>query len=620
MKREAPNKLILSGLLVVGLLGCESAVKRDPLVPPVGQEFAYQGHLTTQKKADELAASVPEIVRARPFNPPPKKEAPLALASVSAFNAPVQQVVYEIATKFGYQVDIWQGVEGVVTINAIEQPLPVILERLANQLNLAFQIEDNHLIIKPDRPYWKQYVIDYVNIQRNKTDTIVMNMTVGGAVNAGSSSQGAGSSSVVEIKSEHDFWAALQANLLNMTTDINEVDTALAPSASATPVTSPAAQEPVAAVPTEEVTAGATGAALAAQVNALSQATDVSALSAPVAASYGQTQTTAAAITPRHQSTVMINREAGLVLVYASSRQHKQVAEYIYTLGQTTEKQVLIEASVIEVILSDEYQAGIDWSFGSRAGTTNLANQVKDAGDVATGFFATLAGGLIKAGGKTLDVGASLKMLQQFGDAKVLSSPKIMAINNQSALLKVVDNEVYFTLETTPAVVSSSGVQTSPATYTSTVHTVPVGFMMTVTPFINDEEEISLNIRPTISRIIDYREDPNPDLRPIGREPIISKIPVVREREMETVLKLRNQQTGIIGGLIEDVRDNNRDGVPWLSNVPGLGELFAYRNDAVHKTELVIFIRATIIDRPDIENGDLVQFRGLLEQRSDAKK
>ncbi|MFA6700686.1 MAG: type II and III secretion system protein [Thiomicrospira sp.] len=617
MKREAPNKLILSGLLVVGLLGCESAVKRDPLVPPLGQEFAYQGHLTTQKKADELVASVPEIVRARPFNPPPKKEAPLALASVSAFNAPVQQVIYEIATKFGYQVDIWQGVEGVVTINAIEQPLPVILERLANQLSLAFQIEDNHLIIKPDRPYWKQYVIDYVNIQRNKTDTIVMNMTVGGAVNAGSSSQGAGSSSVVEIKSEHDFWAALQANLLNMTTDINEVDTALAPSAPATPVTPPAAPEPVAAVPTEETTAGA---ALAAQVNAISQTTDVSALSAPVAPSYGQTQTTAAAITPRHQSTVMINREAGLVLVYASSRQHKQVAEYIYTLGQTTEKQVLIEASVIEVILSDEYQAGIDWSFGSRAGTNNLANQVKDAGDVATGFFATLAGGLIKAGGKTLDVGASLKMLQQFGDAKVLSSPKIMAINNQSALLKVVDNEVYFTLETTPAVVSSTGVQTSPATYTSTVHTVPVGFMMTVTPFINDEEEISLNIRPTISRIIDYREDPNPDLRPIGREPIISKIPVVREREMETVLKLRNQQTGIIGGLIEDVRDNNRDGVPWLSNVPGLGELFAYRNDTVQKTELVIFIRATIIDQPDIENGDLVQFRGLLEQRSDAKK
>jgi len=617
VKREAPNKLILSGLLVVGLLGCESAVKRDPLVPPLGQEFAYQGHLTTQKKADELVASVPEIVRARPFNPPPKKEAPLALASVSAFNAPVQQVIYEIATKFGYQVDIWQGVEGVVTINAIEQPLPVILERLANQLSLAFQIEDNHLIIKPDRPYWKQYVIDYVNIQRNKTDTIVMNMTVGGAVNAGSSSQGAGSSSVVEIKSEHDFWAALQANLLNMTTDINEVDTALAPSAPATPVTPPAAPEPVAAVPTEETTAGA---ALAAQVNAISQTTDVSALSAPVAPSYGQTQTTAAAITPRHQSTVMINREAGLVLVYASSRQHKQVAEYIYTLGQTTEKQVLIEASVIEVILSDEYQAGIDWSFGSRAGTNNLANQVKDAGDVATGFFATLAGGLIKAGGKTLDVGASLKMLQQFGDAKVLSSPKIMAINNQSALLKVVDNEVYFTLETTPAVVSSTGVQTSPATYTSTVHTVPVGFMMTVTPFINDEEEISLNIRPTISRIIDYREDPNPDLRPIGREPIISKIPVVREREMETVLKLRNQQTGIIGGLIEDVRDNNRDGVPWLSNVPGLGELFAYRNDTVQKTELVIFIRATIIDQPDIENGDLVQFRGLLEQRSDAKK
>ena len=616
---QAQKKIIVSSLLIMGLLGCESTVKRDKFVPPVGSDFAYEGHLKVQDKPDALDAGVPDIVRARPFNPPPKKEQVIPVASVSAFNAPVHQVIYEIATKFGYQVDIWQGVDGYITIIAIEQPLPVILARLTNQLGLVYEVQDNHIVIKPERPFWKQYKVDYVNIQRNKSDSIVMNMTVGGAVSrSGSGQSNAGSTSIVEIKSEHDFWGTLRANLLNMTTDVNLVNAPAAQAASPaqTSSTSPVAQPAVAS--SSSTNASSQGANVAGQVQNVQNLT-----TSPEPAALGTTMPTAISmpqhVPPRHESTVMINREAGLVLVYADSRKHKKIERYIDVLGETTEKQVLIEASVVEVILSDKYQAGIDWSFGSRITTNNLANQVKFDSKSETGFFATLAGGLVKAGGKTLDIGASLKMLQEFGDAKVLSSPKIMAINNQSALLKVVDNYVYFTIETTPAVVSN-GVQTSPATYTSTVHTVPVGFMMSVTPFVNDEGEISLNIRPTISRIIDYVNDPNPDLRRVSGDNIESKIPVIREREMETVLKLRDQQTAIIGGLIEDLRDNNRSGVPWLSGVPGFGELFAYRDDEIRKTELVIFIRASIINRPDIENGDLVEFRSILEKRGNERK
>jgi general secretion pathway protein D len=147
-----------------------------------------------------------------------------------------------------------------------------------------------------------------------------------------------------------------------------------------------------------------------------------------------------------------------------------------------------------------------------------------------------------------------IRMLQQFGNTKVLSSPKIMAVNNQTALLKVVNNEVYFTIEVNREAATTTSAGTT--TYETEVHTVPVGFMMSVTPFVSDKDDVSLNIRPTISRIVGYVNDPSPDL---ARENITSRIPVIQEREMASVLKLKDNQTAVIGGLIEDSNMNDKN-------------------------------------------------------------
>ena len=534
--------------IAFGLSSCaDNPVKPDDSATS-SKESAFEGHLTVQERpSQDSVSNVPNIVQARPFNPPPRAESKQAVYSLTAIDAPVHEIIYRLALMADHQVDIWQGIEGNLTINAVNQPLTAILKRIADQLDLIIHTQNGVIEVRPDIAYWKHYRIDYVNIKRSSRDSIVMNMTVGGSVNPVSGGQSTGSRSVVEVSSEHDFWSTLRLTLTSMTSEPG------ARSSSPTPATTDGASTN--AAPTSVATTGV--------------------------------------------GSVVVNPEAGLALVHATHKRHNKVQKYLDSITQRSERQVMIEASVVEVVLSEEHQSGIDWS---NPGIVNLSNRTVQPGENV--FTATLGGNV------GVDMSLGLKMLEKFGDVQVLSSPKIMAVNNQTALLKVVDNEVYFTID----VSRSTSTAGTDVTYSTTVHTVPVGFMMSMTPFVNDQREISINIRPTISRIIGNVKDPNPDLQAVGAE---SLIPIVQEREMETVLKLRDQQTAVIGGLIEDRHDNMETGVPWLSRIPILGKsLFGYTERKSTKTELVIFIRPVIVDRPDIEAGDLQQFRSLLRQRT----
>ncbi len=308
-----------------------------------------------------------------------------------------------------------------------------------------------------------------------------------------------------------------------------------------------------------------------------------------------------ASVASAMSANVAVNREAGLVSIYTLANRHKLIQKYLSKIDYRTNKQVLIEATVVEVLLFDEYQAGIDWS-----GITANSGNVSAVQNVIGASFAGGASFNLNIGGNF-----NLVALQRFGDTKVLSSPRIMAVSNQTALLKVVNNEVYFTTEAT----REAATATSPAitTFETTLHTVPVGFMMSLTPFITENNEVSINVRPTLSRIIRHVTDPNPDLRALGVENLI---PVIQEREMSTVLHLRNRQTAVIGGLIQDEHSNEREGVPWLSSLPIVGDLFVYREDKVRKTELVIFIRPIIIDNPDVSHGDLQSLQPFLQTQT----
>jgi general secretion pathway protein D len=164
-------------------------------------------------------------------------------------------------------------------------------------------------------------------------------------------------------------------------------------------------------------------------------------------------------------------------------------------------------------------------------------------------------------------------------------------------MLKVVNNLVYFSVEATPATISTSGSVTSPAVFTTTAHAVPVGIVMSVLPQISENGMVSLTVRPTISRKVGDARDPNPELKIIS-----NLVPIIQVREMESLLQVRSGQIVMLGGLIQDDTDTARDGVPFLSRPEGFGAIFGQHERNNSQTELVIFLRPTVVSSPAQEN------------------
>jgi general secretion pathway protein D len=306
----------------------------------------------------------------------------------------------------------------------------------------------------------------------------------------------------------------------------------------------------------------------------------------------------------REASSVIANPEAGVIVVRATARQHEKVQEYIDLVTRNAGRQVMIEATIAEVSLKDTYTQGINWqSLRSlrNPGTAGFSpSQNLPAVNSTNG-----ASFLLNYVAPGLGISATLTLLENFGNVKVLSSPKISVLNNQTAMLKVVDNIVYFTVKA-DTTTSSSG--PSLTTVTTTPNSVSVGLVMSVTPQISDNGNIFLNVRPSISKLIGdgkTKKDPNPSIT------IDSFIPEIQTREMESMLRLTDGEIAVMGGLMSDELSNSTDAVPGLSKLPGIGMLFTSRNDITTKKELVIFIKPTIIRDPSI-HGDYRNFHSQL--------
>jgi MSHA biogenesis protein MshL len=187
------------------------------------------------------------------------------------------------------------------------------------------------------------------------------------------------------------------------------------------------------------------------------------------------------------------------------------------------------------------------------------------------------------------NLASTIKLLSSFGNTKVLSSPKIMVLNNQTAVLKVVDNIVYFNVQaqTTQGTLGTPNL----TTFNVTQNVVPIGFIMNVTPQISEADMVTLNVRPTVTRILSFVNDPNPAIP--STTP--NRVPQTQSREMESVLKVGSGQTAILGGLMQDSFEGTRDGLPIASRIPFFGDLVSQRNDVAKKTELVIFIRPLVV-------------------------
>lgn len=560
--------------------------------------------------APAVAGTIPPPVALPALPPKPRAQARPETYSVVVSNVNVSELLFALARDAKLNVDIHPRIMGTVTLNAIDQTLPQILTRLSNQVDMRYEIEGNNLVVLPDTPYLRRYKVDYVNLARDTTMNVSVATQVAttgqGAVSGSSSGGGGGSNnSTTQLvnRSNNHFWTTLAANVRALLYD-----------------------------PEREVRAAQAAAATAA-------ATSTAAGAAPAATAPAAAPASASTQEDRPEnSPVIANPESGVLLVRATSRQHAKVQEFLDQVLVNARRQVMIEATVVEVQLSEQFQQGINWQRIRQDGTGwTLTQQPMGADTLPSGGASGQGPGGVNfppnspytppgsLGGATIggatpsmfvmrflqnsagsNLSAAVSLLESFGKVKVLSSPKLSVLNNQTALLKVVDNRIYFNIELqiTPATDTSA----EQRTYTTTINSVPVGFVMSVTPQIDEHGVVTMNVRPTISRIIGYAIDPNPDLARVG---VQSRVPEIQTRELESMLKVSSGSIAVMGGLMQDSIDNKEDGIPGLQSLPWVGEAFKYKNRTTTKNELVIFLRPVVIRDASLE-GDYGSYGDLM--------
>ena len=558
--------LALASVLAVMVSGCG----QTPIKPAA-----------THIRADEPRAegAIPPPVQLTPMLPQPKPAVRPETYSVVVNNVRAQELLFALARDARLNVDIHSDITGTVTLNAIDQTLPQLLTRIARQIDMRWEIEGQNLVVMRDTPFLRIYRVDYVNMARDARSVAVLATQVSGTQPGQTTPSGSQNNSTATINSvsANKFWDTLVGNIKEI---LQETDKVLPAGSSAAPAPAPSTTAPA---PQPGTSAGAAP----------------SPLPVPVA-------------TFREAASVIANPETGVLNIRATSRQHEKVQEFLDQVLTNAKRQVLIEATVAEVQLNNEYQRGIDWqrlrTNAASVGVPSFAtgNSGLEFGQSSAGTPANISTNAFVFGGAitSLNFNFALRLLESFGDVRVLSSPKISVLNNQTAVLKVVDNLVYFTVQAQ----TTQNQTSSLTTFTTTLNSVPVGFIMSLVPQISDVDAVVLNLRPTISRKIGDVADPNPSLKQAG---VTSLIPVIQTREMESVLRVQSGHVAVLGGLMQDARSNVEDTIPGINQIPGLGQLLEQRKDQNQKTELVIFLRPVVIRDANIE-GDYSAYRSLL--------
>ncbi|MBF0214076.1 MAG: pilus (MSHA type) biogenesis protein MshL [Magnetococcales bacterium] len=598
-----------AGLIVLGCLllaACEHQTRikqsRDHFLQPTNPEVEISSGPAPKKDGAPLASLADGV-------------GPEEVYTITVTEMPVRDLLFALARDANKNIDVYPGIQGRVTLSAIDQPLSKILDRVSKQVAIRYEIQDKTIVVTPDLPYLKIYQVDYLGVERelvstNKISTHLSTSKGGGISNPLSGADNNQSNSTLTTASSSKFWKTITQNIQAILGADGGVEI-----------------QSSAETPDMGMGIGAAsglGGGIAAA--GLPQGGGMGLMSALPGAAPGGIGAAPGGRPADGKSSsrpglVSINTEAGVMSVVATAQQHERIQEYLDSVLENVHRQVLIESTVVEVELSDRFQEGVDWNliFNRSSGVIlkSAFSQSEEVVKSATGSakdvlnYFTLGHTGGPNGNPATDQGpvnATIKLLETFGNAKILSSPKIMALNNQPAVLKVVKNSVFFTLKSSTGNTSSTngtnnstGTVASQPVFDTEIHTVPVGLVMTVTPQISKEGIVSLNVRPTISRISRWVADPNPALVAGNLQTNLSKditnnIPEIEVKEMETMMRVHSGQVAVMGGLMQDAISGATAGLPVLSRLSGgLGSLFGHQDEGVSKSELVIFLRPVVM-------------------------
>lgn len=592
------RKIALCCVALLALGACDLAMNTSKTDRSGGMEIqdyrdGLAGRTPDIDESDRSGDSIPAFQPYVSDSIADVKPAPLVSISVNQ-TVPLRDVLYELAEQADYDLELDPSIRGAIIFTARERPFDQVIDRIAEMSGLRYNFNDDVLRIEVDEPYNKTYKIDYLNYIRTNNGSVRNNIAV-------VSGDGADTGSTFEatIASEADFWGELGANVgqilgnaanrsLRTTRDprITAVESnpdvvAVSPDGSGN-VTPPQAVLRVDSLPIDQEDTGS--------------ANNRNAADAGSGFSFA------------------INKQAGMITVFASDRAHKELKEYLDAVRRSVTAQVLIEAKILEVRLDDQFASGIDWAVLDTFGGEGLLRFTGAAGRPEIGI-SSAAGGTdsnFVTGILGNDIEAILQAIQGFGTVKALASPRLTVLNNQSAVMNVATNRVFFEIDIDRT--EGTDGQGDTIEIDSEIRNVPEGVLVNVIPSINlDEGTISMSLRPTITRVVNEQQDPAVQF---VSSDIVSSIPELNVQEIDSVIKVNSGQAIVLGGLLQDRTETSTEGVPVMGELPVVGNLFKKRGDSIQKTELVILLKATIMEGGNnVHNTDKDLYRRFSEDR-----
>ncbi len=464
-------------------------------------------------------------------------------------NAPAAQVFLQLAQGTAYNMLVSPDVSGTLTVNLKDTTVPDALDTLRELFGYEYRITGNRVFIYPNTVQTRLFKINYLPGRRQGTSDIrVSSSAITQGSSGGSSTGSAGSGAGGGDSSGSSGTQQRQNNN--------------------------------------------------AQVHTSSDADF-----------WREVQASLQSLVGTHGGrSVVLNPAAGVVVVKATPAELRQVEGYLKAVQVSIERQVMLEAKIVEVSLSKDAQTGINWAGFGKLGSGQLTlgsgapgSIIGNSGNL-TGHDGTVAApGVSVAPGalgrgfyglafQAANFAALLNFLQTQGDVQVLSSPRIATMNNQKAVLKVGSDELYVTGVATSTTSSGNSTVSSPSV---TLQPFFSGISLDVTPQIDDAGNVILHVHPTISSVSEKNK--NIDLGALGsfRLPLASS----SVNETDSIVRVRDGQIVAIGGLMKVETRDERTGLPVLSDAPFIGGLFRQTSRVQSKRELVIMLKPTVIQQ-----------------------
>jgi len=307
---------------------------------------------------------------------------------------------------------------------------------------------------------------------------------------------------------------------------------------------------------------------------------------------------------------VMVNPQAGLVVVKALPNELNSVREFLERSELSVKRQVILETKILEVKLSDSFQAGINWS--QITGQVVLANNIDTFSGSDIVNINETVGEVFSSIIKVDDISQVLDLLETQGSVQVLSSPRVSTVNNQKAVIRVGSDEFFVTGLSTDTVSNASSTTSTPDIELSSFFS---GIALDVTPQIADNNEVILHIHPVVSSVTDQVKNLT-----VGDSQFSLPLALREIRESDSIVRAQSGQVVVLGGLMQERSSNEKGKRPWIGDIPIVNSLFKTRAEGTTKTELVILMRPVVVNDNEAWRSDIQSSRDRAKRLADQQR